>query len=220
MFTLSTVPRKLIVFIAIVAMCCIAWEANTVSGTWRYKMTVVVETPEGIKTGYAVREMWNSASRVKFFSLPEGSNTAKFRGEAVVIDLGHRGIMFAALYKQMSNHDSRGVLYKAFDIQGAHTVAGIQSLNNIPIGKKEILDFPDYPPFGKLIDANGQKEVKNITDKNGYLNQSKLREYFGDGVKIKEVSLELTDEPITQKINRYVGALKRIPPFDFRKWDK
>ena len=36
-----------------------------VSGTWRYRITVEVETPEGLKSGSAVREAWASASSIR-----------------------------------------------------------------------------------------------------------------------------------------------------------
>jgi hypothetical protein len=35
-----------------------AAEVTPLAGSWRYKMTVEVETPEGLKTGSAVREVF------------------------------------------------------------------------------------------------------------------------------------------------------------------
>lgn len=49
---------------------------NKVYG-WRYKMTVSVETPEGIVTGSAVRQMGNDTAGSV---LPEVGNTADVRG--------------------------------------------------------------------------------------------------------------------------------------------
>lgn len=49
---------------------------NKVYG-WRYKMTVSVETPEGIVTGSAVRQMGNDTAGSV---LPEVGNLADVRG--------------------------------------------------------------------------------------------------------------------------------------------
>ena len=67
-----------------------------VSGTWRYRITVEVETPEGIKTGSAVREVSNAASSIRF-GFPESTSPPEVRGEAVVVDLGERGVLFALI---------------------------------------------------------------------------------------------------------------------------
>jgi hypothetical protein len=56
----------------------IAWDTVYPSGTLRYKMTVSVETPEGIKTGSAVREIYFYRTpqlvpgRIQLASAPRG----------------------------------------------------------------------------------------------------------------------------------------------------
>lgn len=64
-------------------------EQKSMQATWRYKMTVTVETPEGIKTGSAVREISNSLQGNNW---PDVGNPAGVRGEAVVVDLSKRGV--------------------------------------------------------------------------------------------------------------------------------
>src|SRR6218665_2890440 len=62
----------------------------------RYKMTVTVETPEGIKTGSAVRE----AGRYTEPSILPDQGGVFYRvigGEAVVVDLAERGVLFALI---------------------------------------------------------------------------------------------------------------------------
>lgn len=64
--------------------------------TYRYRLTVEVETPEGIKSGFSVIEVRTTmAGRVK---LPDANALAiDFIGEAVTVDLGKRGLLFALL---------------------------------------------------------------------------------------------------------------------------
>jgi len=61
------------------AIAVVAMDDSYVSGTWRYKMTVVVETPEGIKSGSAVREVSNSTPWLGL-DLPEAGNPAEVSG--------------------------------------------------------------------------------------------------------------------------------------------
>src|SRR5689334_19573264 len=62
----------------------------------RYRVTVTVETPEGIKTGSAVREasMYHETS-----ILPDQGGTFYniAKGQAVAVDLGKRGVLFVLL---------------------------------------------------------------------------------------------------------------------------
>ena len=81
--------------VVVAAVTAIAWNIAYPSATWRYKMTVTVETPEGIKTGSAVREVH---VRTEPDILPEAA-TMHFsvKGEAVVVDLGHGKYLFAVM---------------------------------------------------------------------------------------------------------------------------
>jgi hypothetical protein len=54
---IKKIPKKFLVLAGLLAAIYIAWDTAYPHGTMRYKMTVTVETPEGIKTGFAVREV-------------------------------------------------------------------------------------------------------------------------------------------------------------------
>jgi hypothetical protein len=182
----------------------------TVSGTWRYKMTVTVETPDGDKIGYAVRELSNSASNIKIIDLPQSTNSAKVKGEAVVVDLGKRGKLFALLkgYKGNHNHASQ-IIYKLFG--GGTNVEGIKKLNSLA-NEKAILQIADYPMLVTFKDINDPKTValvmdierdkKDNTAQPRYLIKAdNFEELFGKGVKLKEITIEMTDEPVTSSID-------------------
>jgi len=92
------------VFIYIFALLVIAGVTTAVamsgknsSGTWRYRVTVEIETPEGIKSGSAVREL---SVGTPLINLPDAGNPGRIRGEAVVIDLGVIGKVFSLLPSQ------------------------------------------------------------------------------------------------------------------------
>ena len=66
------------------------------SASFRYKVTVEVETPEGIKTGSAVRQIDLKTEKNLIRTSGKGVN-ARVKGEAVAVDLGERGILFSIL---------------------------------------------------------------------------------------------------------------------------
>ena len=64
--------------------------------TYRYRMTVEVDTPDGLKTGSSVIEV--KTTQWPAWISPSGSRVAsrKASGEAPFVDLGERGILFTA----------------------------------------------------------------------------------------------------------------------------
>jgi hypothetical protein len=203
------------VIAVVIAALVIFWNVNRISGTWRYKMTVTVETPEGIKTGYAVREVGNSASRIKIGGTPESTPRIFYKGEAVVVDLGDRGTLFAISsgYKMGVDHSMR-IFYRAFD--GKTTFEGIRRLNRLPIGTKVTLDPIDYPVLVTFKDMNDPKSVIPIVEsQSGRIDSRALNrgmeDKFGKDVRLKAVTLEITDEPVTWGIvDQYLPWLKKL----------
>ena len=77
----------LVVLLAVVGVGYVACAEMFPSGTWRYKMTVTVETPEGIKTGSAVREVVNDTfiyeSGLDIYSGADGNDVASISNSAI-----------------------------------------------------------------------------------------------------------------------------------------
>lgn len=164
--------------------------------TWRYRMTAVFETPEGLKTGSVVREVnfWRGIHIV-----PEVTSKITVRGEALVIDLGKHGMLFGLL---------RGA-FQSVDY-GSDVILGV-----FPEGKmsgKVILTQKYYPMFVIFKDINNPLTIESITnfgdDATGghySLNYSKL----DSGVRLKEISIEITDDPITHNLMNVLPWLKK-----------
>lgn len=195
-----------------------------VSGTWRYKMTVKVDTPEGLMVGSAVREMSNSKSKIKIIDLPQGVNPAKVIGEAVVVDLGQRGKLFALMsgYKWGPDH-ANSIIYDVFPSgKGGTTMEGIEFYKNLKSGPR-VLTLEQYPRLVAFRDITDPKSVMPVLEV--AISDDRPRQYsveadhseelFGRGVRIKEITMEMTDEPIT------LGVIDTVlPKFDveFQEW--
>jgi len=225
-------PKKKIVIsilaVLIVVVASISFGVGDLylSGTWRYKMTVEIETPEGIKTGSSVREMGNSASSS---FIPEVGNPADVRGEAVVLDLGARGVLFALI-----SHKSDHEFYDTFPVpsgKGGATPEGIKYYASLPVGTKGIVNpgMPGgYPNLVTFKDVNDPKSVTLVQEWERTRGQSlghqfklkndRMEEFFGEGVKLKKITIEITDEPVTWGVvKKYLGQRHAVGPYEFVK---
>ena len=86
--------RALGVMASVFAGCVALWFVVYPWIPVRYRLTFEVETPEGLKTGSGV-QMASSISYPEFLTLGRNGGHSDVEGEAVPVDLGGRGTMFA-----------------------------------------------------------------------------------------------------------------------------
>lgn len=161
-----------------VAMAACAGAGGFSNEKIRYKMTVTVETPEGVKTGYAVRE----ASRYTEPSiLPDQGGTMYniIKGEAVVVDLESRGTLFVI----MDGEREAKAVMKALT----------QSVS---------VDFftmqpKFYPRFIYFKNNHDPKSVEKVS-------QKLLHEVYGEGVALRQISIAKANEDIIYTIHAYI----------------
>lgn len=217
----NRIPVRLILFILVCIGVYSAWKIAFPSGTWRYKMTVTVATPEGLKVGSAVREVYVSKG-LKI--TPESLPYVRVTGEAVAVNLGERGVVFALLRGATRGVDyADDVVYKAFpvpDDKGALTSDGIRYYRSIgPTPPKE-LAHDNLPLFVRFSDPQDPKTVESLVDfqacpaSNKYpkpicIKKDRFAETFGEGVILKSVTLEITEEEVTAgMVQKYLPWLE------------
>lgn len=202
--------KRLGVIVCIGVVIAVTWTGAYPSGTWRYKMTVVVDTPEGAKTGSAVREV---TVRSQPELTPETLPAVSVSGEAVVVDLGKRGVLFALLkgYKSGEDHSHR-VVFDAFNYTtGGTTREGITYFSKLK-DAKATLALSEYPMLVTFTDLNDPKTLRPVLEMaeeegRGYPTKYKVtadhfEELFGVGVRLREISIEMTQESVTWGIER------------------
>lgn len=183
------------------------------SGTFRYKMTVSVETPEGLKTGSAVREVY---VRQNPKITPESLPHIEVRGEAVIVDLGQRGKLFAIMKNSMGPDYAYMVVFKA--IGGNLSPEGLLYLDKL-LGHAVTLTPEHYPMLVMFKDIKDPKTIKLALDLDNeskapfrqFVSADHFEELFGDGVRLKEITIELTDEPVTWGIKEVLPVFGNIP---------
>ncbi len=169
-------------------------------------MTVVVQTPEGIKTGSAVREVDASCGPQLLSTAP--CNTYLAKGEAVVVNLGKRGVLFALMEGEDGSVDyGYNIVFKAYPFQAPPSTIGayIKHYRSLKSGKV-VLPTALYPMFVYF---------KNLKDPNSIKSTYYLPSTFGKGVKLKEVTIAMTDEPVTHKIKKWLPWLGPPKPVKF-----
>jgi hypothetical protein len=188
-------------------------DKEPITYTWHYKITVTVDTPEGEKSGSAVREV-----RTEFHPMPEREDypyriKTKVSGEAVPVDLGKRGMVFALI-----DWNSYLELYNAFpyggQMYGKSKFPRDEYYKKIlkPGMKAELkTDIPRMVMFKDIKDPKTVQlvywqqmgtyvgKIEKVTDN--------FESIFGKGVKLKDITIEMTDEPVTWQIEKVLGWL-------------
>lgn len=187
-------------------------------GTYRYKLTLEVETPEGLKSGYAVREV-KTIHGIKL--TPESHPSVRIRGEAVVVDLGERGVAFSII-----EEDAKTIACNAFPVpgespgSGCTTPEGIRYYDSLKEGKA-ILPLKWLPTIVTFTDLKDPTSVQYVYGVERYeeplphggsetgwrVKEDNFEKLFGQGVKLKQVTIEMTDEPVTIRVLNWLPWL-------------
>jgi len=158
---------------------------------WNQKLTVEVSTPEGLRSGSAVSHVsWREANAL-------GNYPADYSGEATVVDMGQGRYLFALIgeeTKQIAAHtlhaelgEQRSDYEKLFP-----KIMSFRGLRDVPRDR--------YPLLVTFTDINDPKTVRKVDPDN-------LAATFGPGVSLKRITLEITDEGVTE------GAMEKVLPW-------
>lgn len=173
--------------------------------TYRYKMTVEVETPEGIKSGSSVIEVETSQWPKKLRGLAGGNTSSSLiRGEAVVVDLNERGVLFAPLNTKYNV----SLIPKVIMNKSVHSIepGGVPEFAKLTYTAK-ILEEKDYPLLVSFTNLQKPESVQKV-------NPLALDAIFGANVKLRSITIESTDDDIPNLVekklpwlNQYYGKL-------------
>ena len=204
--------KTFLISIALAAAVIIAaWKVNFPKYEWYYKITVEIETPEGIKSGSAVRRV--TAWRDICPNSGGSCGGAGSIGEAVVVDLGKRGVVFGT-----TSIDDFELVFRAFPYhKGGTTIEGMKYYSTLRDKKTNMLEKGYSPRFVHFKDINDPLSVELVK---GYVFDKQtqteipvdnLEEIFGPDVTLKAVVVELVEkQTLTRKIDEYLPWLKNI----------
>ena len=185
----------------------------------RYRLTAVVETPEGLRSGSSVIEVAWAMSRT---SPPLGGSGYTVKGEAAAVDLPGGQTLFVLLRSAeevdwaawvIKRIPSAGMIEQAKPTQsnraaqiasekryldlvradrGVHAVWRAQPPHNLP--------GLSIPYFVRFRDEADPKSVEQIDPAN-------LAKSLGPGVRLKSLTVQVTEDPVTTGIAKRLGWL-------------
>jgi hypothetical protein len=186
---------------------CLAGCGRTESESYRYKLTIAVNTPDGVKKASSVAEVTFWA-----VSIPASGIMHKLNGEALYLDLGGgRRPLIALLTSQLHpkygkdvrwSRDAGPAINLLTELYGPvlpDLLGGVARISGVR-GIRKIVpnDLPDLVTFA---DVNNPATVIEI-DRND------IQATLGAGVSWDEITLESTDEPVTTGIVRTLPWLR------------
>lgn len=163
---------------------------------YRFKMTVEVETPEGLRSGSSVYEV----ETVNTTDLVAGGKGSRFdySGEAVAVDLPDGRTLFALLKTvAMSGHDnvvvsSMVAMDPAFDYDWMASTSRIAAREGIRSPAEVPAEY--YPMLVVFGDINDPTTVEQVAP---------------TSIGVKRIIVQVADEPVTTGIEerlRWLGA--------------
>lgn len=172
----------------------------------RYRVKIEVKTPEGVKSG----------SSVMAFKIAPGFPQAyspTFRGDAVAVNLGHRGVLFMTLSDitaMLPENVFRrtGLLYEMPKEDQSDRVKILNFLSE-QVGAKAEIQCVRKPfnaeclSFVRFRDINNPMSVEAVEREN-------LAASFGYGVRMQKMMIEITDDDVTTGIEEKLPWFRQI----------
>lgn len=208
---------------ALVALAPVAYGVAYPGLTLRYRLTLEAEVDGKPKTGSGVIEVIYS-KQPEFASGRD--RVSSHRGEAVVLDLGERGTLFALLTAGSDNRSiPESIVLRAFNFDGGAfpgpaVEAGFSQIRKLS-GKRE-LPLTSLPLLVRFRDLNDPRTVEKVDPLD-------ISHSFGPSVRLVRATLEIvpvgiwplnsfgiTGEPVT---NYVVTKLNWLPNYYDRRLD-
>lgn len=176
--------------------------------SYRYKLTVEVETPEGLRTGSGVIEVRTFRSS-DFPGATAGGVNSRIRAEAVAVDLGAQGTLFVLLSGRDSPTQIGSLAMAALMPRRVDQRGTAEALENNIVALKRIsgaaLVPPEsYPTLVRFGDVRNPTSVVEVSAAN-------LSASFGPGVRLRRMMAEITDEDVTTGIESRLPWLSDSP---------
>lgn len=176
------------------------------ASSYRFRMTVVLDTPQGRRTGSSVYEV--TAGRTGAILPDAAKRDWHVKGEAVAVELPDGKTLFALLKTNAHFGDMMGLsmatLHPDFPGTGYDVVGVAKQLaaGEYP-GPVEVA-ADNYPMLVTFADEKSPASVALVEPGN-------LTASFGEAVALRRITIELTSDPVTTSIRNWLGWLSAYP---------
>jgi hypothetical protein len=175
--------------------------------TYRYRMTLEVETPQGLKTGSGVIQV----NVVYHMGIPHSGTRSRIKGEAVAVDIAPGKTLFALL------DQPERIVPLAFDAtipmqprRGSkwpdHVFAHIRTLKSqtavVTVPERASPNRPEMYAYPKLVTFRDIRDPRSVES----VEPGALEKSFGPGVKLRRITVQLTQDDVTTGIKKRLNA--------------
>lgn len=178
------------------------------STSWNQRLTLVIETPEGEVRGAAVTGVTKTNSSGALV-LPEARGVrGAVTGEAVMVEVAPGQYLFALLSGSgEEKRDASHWVYPAYDLSAAGSYgAAMMKVQSQRFDTPVALPPEGWPMLVTFDDITKPETVRKV-------DPADLAAVFGEGVRLKAVTLETTREAVTEgRIEGVLGWLSDLWP--------
>lgn len=171
--------------------------------SYRYRLTVEVETPEGIRSGSSVIEVRTWLAGPNTVPNPNVIRTRE-NGEAVTIALGSRGKLYALLRSgnfmdwpgrvaipPLTTKRVDPQLYRRAEIESARSLKGVREISKVRLSASH--EMQNWPDLVRFEDESRPDTIK-------WVDPTKLDSIFGRGYAVRRVTIQIVEAPVTRSI--------------------
>ena len=163
----------------------------------RYKMTVEVETPSGIRSGSTVRQMTLVTPPNFPFMLGESGAVWRLKGEAVTVELPDGRLLFAiSRGEHLDPMQPTSEISRLFDRYGRGAPKPISIWSNSR--RLKASDFDNFMPMLVTFDDVNDPSTARLVE------PDKLDAEFGAGFKLRRITVNQTNERVSEGIEEYL----------------
>lgn len=172
------------------------------SNTYRYRMTVEVDTPQGLRSGSSVIEVQTSIGS----GIPDTSLQTKVRGEAVAVDLPNGATLFALLRTPDDGDGAAGFAPAAYqpvlpDLRETDTEDWSDLLQVLKRQREPAVLPPSYyPTLVRFRDIRNPASVE-------FVGPGNLAASFGAGVELRRITVQITRDSVTSGVEKHLKWL-------------
>ena len=171
---------------------------------YRFRMTVEVETPEGIRRGWSVMEIRSSKEPFRIGNSHSLKN--ELIGEAVAVDTS-RGTLFALITNTKSGQPLMDAVTYSLIERSKREISFWNAVTELGrsdhIGRQVELTPDQYPMFVRFPDFRDPTTVEKVDPGN-------LMVKFGPGVHLHRVAIQITNESVTTGIEQRLPWLNSL----------
>ncbi|WP_415644298.1 hypothetical protein [Sphingomonas antarctica] len=174
------------------------------SYTYRYRMTVEVDTPKGLRTGTSVIENTETEGR----GIPDNSLHLSRRGQAVLVDLPNGRTLVVTL-KTAGGFDGAFAKAAYNPVLPSHDVPDDWSARNKALTQltaPAILPSSAYPMMVTFRDNRNPTTVEAVDPAN-------LGRKFGSGYQLRRIVIQMTNDSVTTGIKTRFAWLSHLSVF-------